>query len=103
MKAIVLDTKKENLEGDGLFLLDAEKIASVSVERATAGADSQKYGIRVSGTGLNYFFHISFSKASKLEADEQKNFLMKLQARLAKEIWEDRSLETRLISEKMGL
>jgi hypothetical protein len=38
-----------------------------------------------------------------LEADEQKNFLMKLQARLAKEIWEDRSLETRLISEKMGL
>lgn len=103
MKAIVLDTKKESLEGEVILLLDPEKIASVAVERSVTGSECQKYGIRISGLGISHFFHITFSIASKMEAEKQKSLLLKLQARLAKASWGDSSPETTLLSEKLGL
>ena len=102
MKAIVLDTKKEDLEGESVILLDPTKVASLVVERSVNN-DGQKYSLRILGVGMTYTMHIVFSKASKMTPEAQKTFLMNLQARLANEIWEDRTPETRLISEKMGL
>jgi hypothetical protein len=102
-KVIILDTKKEDLEGEGIFLIDSEKISCVAVERSTIGADSQKFGIRISGFGVNHFFHISYSRSSKMDADKQKHFLMKLQSRLAKDLWKDTTLETSMASEQYGL
>ena len=100
---VILDTKKEKLEGETLLLIDPEKVAILAVERSNTSSGAQKFGIRISGVGFSYFFHISFSLSSKLEISEQKKFLMKLQARLAKKIWKDSSLEVHIASEHMGI
>jgi len=101
-KVFILNTKDEKLDADIIIAIDPEKITAIAVERSLNN-DAQKYGIRITGVGLNLFVPIVFSVCSKMNDIEQKKFLMKLQAKMVKKIWGDRALETDLTSEKLGL
>jgi hypothetical protein len=101
-KIFILNTKDEKLDADIIIAIDPEKVTAIAVERSLNN-DAQKYGIRITGAGLNLFAPIIFSVCSKMTDTEQKKFLMKLQAKMVKTIWGDTTLETYLTSEKLGL
>lgn len=101
-KIFILNTKDEKLDADIIIAIDPEKVTAIAVERSLNN-DAQKYGIRITGVGLNLFVPIVFSVCSKMTDMEQKKFLMNLQAKIVKKIWGDRALETDLTSEKLGL
>jgi hypothetical protein len=101
-RVFILNTKDEKLDADIVVAIDSEKITAIAVERSLNN-DAQKYGIRITGVGLNLFMPITFSVCSKMSGIEQKKFLMKVQAKMVKKIWGDKILETGLISENLGL